>query len=36
MKSSKDITLQINPLFIGIQPILTPKDKRYLIKILIV
>ena len=35
MKSSKDITLQINPLFVGIQPILSPKDKKYLIKILI-
>ena len=35
MKSSKDITLQINPLFVGIQPILSPKDKKYFIKILI-
>ena len=34
MKSSKDITLQINPLFVGIPPILSPKEKRYLIKLL--
>ena len=36
MKSSKDITLQINPLFVGIPPILSPKEKKYIIKILII
>jgi hypothetical protein len=36
MKSSKDITLQINPLFVGIPPILSPKEKRYIKKILII
>ena len=36
MKSYKDITLQINPLFVGIPPIVSPKEKKYIIKILMI
>jgi hypothetical protein len=35
MKSKKDGIYQLNPLFIGIQPILSPKEKRYIKKLLI-
>jgi hypothetical protein len=35
MKSKKDAIYQLNPLFIGIQPILSPKEKRYIKKLLI-
>ena len=36
MKSKKDAIYQLNPLFVGIQPILSPKEKKYIIKILMI
>ena len=30
LKKSKDANYQINPLFVGIQPTLSPKEKKYL------
>ena len=30
LKNTKDANYQINPLFVGIQPILSPKEKKYL------
>ena len=31
MKNLEDPTYQINPLFVGNQPILSPKEKKYII-----